>query len=266
MVLYEIKNKIDSKKYVGITNNLKRRWKEHRSELRGKRHGNQHLQFAWNKYEEKSFEFNIINSFNNLDELNKAEIDYINRFDLKNPKKGYNIADGGNSFEHTSEAKQAISTSQEVSVIRKCLETGKEYTYKRILDVELDGFDRKSIANACTDRALTYQKNVWMYFKDYEENSTKLLDKYKTRQNVKARPSRYRKVYGMNIKTKDIVEYAAVYHTKNDGFSYQTVNKCCKQPNISKSHRGYVWSFDKKELEDKIAIVLCKKTHKVYKD
>lgn len=50
MVLYEILNIIDSKRYVGITCDIKRRWREHRAELKSGKHHNKHLQAAWNLY------------------------------------------------------------------------------------------------------------------------------------------------------------------------------------------------------------------------
>lgn len=273
MTLYEIYNKIDSKRYVGISSNIGRRWREHRAELRSNRHHNSHFQAAWNKYGENNFNFNIINKFNNLDELNKAEKEYIQENNLLDSKFGYNVAVGGNSFKHSLDSKEKISQSNEVSVISKCLKTGKEKVYSRILDVEKDGFNPKSIANACVlreyktkDRKFTiktHKKYVWMYLEDYKNNPKELERRFKEYKNTKARPSRYNKVYGMSIKSGGTIEYEAVYHVKKDGFSHSTVSKCCKNPEVSKSHKGYVWSFDKDNLKDKRLIALNKKTHKV---
>ena len=47
MFLYEIRNKIDNKIYVGITNNTKRRWKEHVNRLKGQKHYKTHKNFVW---------------------------------------------------------------------------------------------------------------------------------------------------------------------------------------------------------------------------
>ena len=262
--LYNITNSLDNKQYVGITNNIKRRWKEHRTDLRGNRHGNKHLQAAWNLYGEENFKFKIINKFNSLEEMNKAEMNYIKDNNLLDSDFGYNLDTGGiGSFIHTESAKKRISKSQEKAVVSMCLKTGKIKHYQRVKDVEMDGFNPKSIGNACTDRSMTYKKHIWMYKKDYDKYPDKLVEKMENRQNVKARPSRYRKVFSMNIETKEIVEYDAIYHSKKDGFNYTTVYKCCINPNVSKSHKGHIWSFNKNDLISKRETVLKNKTHKV---
>lgn len=46
--------------YVGSANNLRRRFKEHRTCLRGGRHHSKYLQNAWGKYGENAFEFRCL--------------------------------------------------------------------------------------------------------------------------------------------------------------------------------------------------------------
>lgn len=58
--IYKIVNKLNGKYYVGSTNDFDRRWlAEHLPALRKGEHGLAHLQNAWNKYGEGSFEFQI---------------------------------------------------------------------------------------------------------------------------------------------------------------------------------------------------------------
>jgi len=262
--LYRILNIIDNKEYAGITNSIARRWKEHKIELKGNRHHNAHLQSAWNLYGEQSFSFEVLGEFLALESLYKAEVEYIKIHNLTNQSCGYNLDMGGaGSFLHTKDAKNRISKSQEKAVVSMCLKTGDFKKYDRIQDVERDGLSPKSISNPCTDRALTHAGRVWMYFEDYIKNPNKLLEKKESRQNVKARPSRYRTVFGMNIKTKEAIEYVAIYHSVVDGFLHQSIYKCCTHPEVSKSHKGFVWSFDKHDLFNKMESVLKNKTHKV---
>lgn len=245
MFLYRIFNVVDGKQYVGITNNLNRRWKEHRNELQGNRHGNAHLQAAWNLYRKENFIFEVLSTFSDINTMQKAEVDFIAKNDLMNPQKGYNLDVGGaGHFKHSEEAKRKISQYNGESVVSMCLKTGEIREYNQIRDVMNDGLNPKSIANPCSDRALTYANRVWMYKRDYLKNPQILEKKRNERQNVKARPSRYRPVFGMNIKTKEIVKYEAVYHTKRDGLSHQSVNQCCVCPSVHKSHMGFVWSFN----------------------
>ena len=59
--IYGIKNKINSKVYVGKTQtSFGDRWDCHKAKLRNNKHDNTHLQRSWNKYGEDNFEFYII--------------------------------------------------------------------------------------------------------------------------------------------------------------------------------------------------------------
>ena len=58
--IYMLLNKINGKRYIGSSKNLRARLWEHRSLLRHNKHINQHLQNAWNKYGEINFDYSII--------------------------------------------------------------------------------------------------------------------------------------------------------------------------------------------------------------
>lgn len=58
--IYLIENKKNKKIYVGQSSCLPQRFNEHKYKLRKNKHGNSHLQAAWNKYGEESFEFSIL--------------------------------------------------------------------------------------------------------------------------------------------------------------------------------------------------------------
>ena len=84
----------------------------HFSLLRNNKHKNLHLQRAWNKYGECSFEFIIIHELQEKEDINELEIYYINKY--KELGLSYNIAPGGeggvNLGKHLSEeTKKKIS-------------------------------------------------------------------------------------------------------------------------------------------------------------
>lgn len=98
--IYQIKNKINNKIYVGRTSkSFEYRFKVHINLLKRNKHENPILQNAWNKYGENNFVFEIIESFNNIsiEELLNLEKYYILTYKLTNRIYGYNICAVGKS-------------------------------------------------------------------------------------------------------------------------------------------------------------------------
>ena len=58
--VYQITNKTNGHKYIGSSINIWKRWGSHLAELRKNTHSGVHLQNAWNKYGEDSFEFSVL--------------------------------------------------------------------------------------------------------------------------------------------------------------------------------------------------------------
>jgi hypothetical protein len=58
--VYAIRNEASDRRYVGSAANIYARWRGHRSDLRGNKHCNQHLQRSWNKHGEASFVFEVL--------------------------------------------------------------------------------------------------------------------------------------------------------------------------------------------------------------
>jgi group I intron endonuclease len=58
--IYKITNTVNGKFYIGSSQDIERRWRDHRSALNHNKHHTAHLQSAWNKYGEESFSFAII--------------------------------------------------------------------------------------------------------------------------------------------------------------------------------------------------------------
>ena len=96
--IYGIINKVNGKIYIGKTMvSFCDRWDCHKAQLRSGYHDNPHLQKAWNKYGEDSFEFAILHdcsSGEDTDSVNALEIRYISEYQ-SNGKMLYNISPGG---------------------------------------------------------------------------------------------------------------------------------------------------------------------------
>lgn len=90
---YEIRNKINGKKYIGITEKQPEiRFKQHKNKLLQGCHVNYKLQSDWNQYGEKNFEFVVIESLS-FDDVN---LGYEHEYELISSDNNlYNLAPGG---------------------------------------------------------------------------------------------------------------------------------------------------------------------------
>lgn len=91
--VYMHKSKIDGKIYIGKTNNIERRWRSFGVEYK------REYEFgrAINSQGWDSFEHIILETGLSEQKANEREKYYISKFDTRNPDRGYNIAEGGNS-------------------------------------------------------------------------------------------------------------------------------------------------------------------------
>ena len=110
--IYKIENKVNGKVYIGQSIDIDTRWYNHRNELNGNRHCNEHLQNAWNKYGEHSFEFIIIEECT-LDNIDEREIYWIDYYNSMDTGYGYNMTAGGqgrHGYSWSEEYKEYLSS------------------------------------------------------------------------------------------------------------------------------------------------------------
>jgi hypothetical protein len=104
--IYKITNKINGKCYIGQSDNIKRRWKEHKKDAFWT-NGNGYdypLYRAMRKYGIENFTFEIIEECA-IDALNELEIFYISKYGSY--ENGYNQTLGGDSGEHFCKLSQS---------------------------------------------------------------------------------------------------------------------------------------------------------------
>lgn len=107
--VYQIYNEETNKRYIGSSIDIERRLKEHKRNLKANKHSNQHLQNAWNKYQEYLI-FEAL-EYCEPDQCLKLEQQYIDYYDSANREFGYNIdSQAASAGKHLSEGtKQKIS-------------------------------------------------------------------------------------------------------------------------------------------------------------
>lgn len=92
--IYQIKNTVNGKVYIGQSRAIERRWAHHKYALKAGTHENAHLQKSVNKYGFSAFEFSVLENCE-VDELNEKEAFWIKETDAFN--NGYNRTSGGDS-------------------------------------------------------------------------------------------------------------------------------------------------------------------------
>lgn len=124
--IYCIENKINHKKYIGLSIDIEKRWQQHRTELKYDYHDNSHLQRAWNKYGEENFEFYIL-ELCNVNELHEKEKYYIEKYKSSDGNFGYNFTAGGEGmigYHHSEETRKKLS---EAMIGKKLSDEWKEH-------------------------------------------------------------------------------------------------------------------------------------------
>ena len=110
--IYQIRNLVNDKVYVGSAVNLHRRKREHFTRLENNKHPNIKLQRAYNKYGSNNFIFEVIEIVDNKEFILSREQYYIDHLNVVN--EGYNInptAGSNLGMQWSDEVKAKISNT-----------------------------------------------------------------------------------------------------------------------------------------------------------
>ena len=129
--VYQIKNNLNNRIYVGSSINLYGRFMKHISMLKRNKHVNKYLQNDWNKCGEENFHINIL-EFCNKQNVSEKEQEYLDRlYDEQN--MCYNIKSkvkGSCGWKHSEESKNKMSEKKKG--IKLSQETCKKMSLSRI--------------------------------------------------------------------------------------------------------------------------------------
>lgn len=197
--IYLIQNSVSGHVYVGQSISIKKRLLHHKNHLRHHNHANQHLQRAWDKYGEDSFNFRILElvDVELLDAREKYFLDFY-----KQSCAVYNIATPGKapmlgrkmseetrakiskalmgkipsreSIEKTARAnrglkrsdatKAKLSDSHGKKVEQVSMTTGNVLrVYKSGFATQKDGFNFRCVSNCCLGKQVKHKGFFWRF-------------------------------------------------------------------------------------------------------
>jgi len=114
--IYKILNKVTGKFYIGSSNNIEYRFRQHKANLRHGYHNNSYLQAAWDKYGETNFEFIVEQKLDTIDRLLEVEDEWIEKTSCCNREIGYNLQLKSTGTRHSEETLTKIRSKRNAYV------------------------------------------------------------------------------------------------------------------------------------------------------
>jgi group I intron endonuclease len=244
MLLYKIVNTKNAKTHIGKTTriNPNTRRREHWYLLRTGNHFNKHLQSAWNKYGENSFEYKVIGQFSSEEELDQAE-----EFAIENGRNLYNIAKGGRSNIIPKECRIKAAESHKIPIIGMDVRTGELKEYMGGVDAAKDGFNTTCIWECCKlkvrncggieRRSISTKKWVWMYKSEFSLEEMSRRREMAINKTIKGR--------NRAIIAKSLMD-GSIVHFESKAKAAKTLNgaataiwRACMGYTV-RSHKGYI--------------------------
>lgn len=183
--IYRIRNTKNGKIYIGQSIDINHRWSCHLYDLKHNRHGNPHLQRAYN-LDPDAFVFEVICECREED-LNELEATLIKKYKTTNDRYGYNISNGGDGqgamaestkrklslakmgnkamcgIKLTDEWKKHLSEAQPHKRQVLCVET--QTVYESFADASRQtGVNRCHIVSCCTKKKKSAGGYHWEYY------------------------------------------------------------------------------------------------------
>jgi group I intron endonuclease len=215
-IIYKITNLVNNKIYIGQTTRpFKDRIKDYE-----RFYGNDYINNSFKKYGFDNFKFEIIDTANNIEELNKKEIYYINKYNSTNKEIGYNIEFGGLNSIPNDETRKRMSESH----------MGIKQT---------DRWIKKRIAIKGSEDAKKYgREKSEEEKKRLSETSPKYWEGKERSEDTKRKISETKKERGLSKKQKDLLCKRVVAYnpmTENILGVYESSTEAAKHYPLSQS-------------------------------
>lgn len=170
--IYVIECTATDKLYVGSSWDFHKRWKDHKRSLNTGKHGNRHLQSAWDLYGKDSFNFIVLESCTEVDRVEREQY-WIDRLKVADKGIGLNLArlvssgrpSGGNleGKPHSIETKLRLSQQKSekhlprdvvIGMFSMCFEGARQTAVAKYYGVS------QSLVNKIVNRQSLYANNI----------------------------------------------------------------------------------------------------------
>jgi group I intron endonuclease len=248
--IYSITNLLNGHTYIGKTNDVDRRWKEHRYG----HGGTAILNKAFKKYGLDNFLFNVVAEipFDSIEELNdilaQLEVYYIELYNTF--YNGYNATIGGDG---TSGYKQSSETTEKIRQANLGRVVSEETREK--ISASKTGIGHTKETKEKISKALLHRDPVI-----YEKMAEKLRGKVRDHEMImRAAEKRRKPVLQYDLDGNFIAEYPGIIFI--DGFEGKNISACCHGK--LNSTQGYIWRFKKDDnFPRKIEVNIKRRTYR----
>lgn len=240
-VIYKVTNKINGKIYIGKTNNFEKRKIEH---TKYDINDNSIFHRALKKYGEEKFEWEIIDSADNLKEINELEKYYIKKFSTYKTN-GYNMTKGGDGGSMWN-ARPVICLSLSGKFIKR---------YDSAGEAEKDGFNSVNVLLNCKGKMYTCKRRMFMFEDEYL--------KFGAKEYRKPKPVNMRKIIQCDMEGNFIKEYKSLQEaSKETGANRTTISGVIA--GTCKSANGFIFVYKEDfPIKDISKYRKCKKGRKI---
>lgn len=232
--VYVHTNKINGKKYVGITScDVNVRWKNGYGYSDKLPIGRAIRKYGWD-----CFTHEIINSNVTEAEAKKTEISLIQQWHTTDPIYGYNITSGGDGitgWKHTEETKKKLSNAAKKRVGSKNPNFGHQWTeeMKKIYGEarKRENLSEATIMKMSQSASGRFGDKNPFYGKHHTEETKMILAKL-----------RWRAVAMFDVNGEFLHQFPSINEaSKETGIHKVAISNCCR--GITKTSGGFVWKY-----------------------